>query len=165
VLRVRFARLSDSECELLAGELANLGKVVSRTRSNDQLTVLLETTCDPDDIVAVCCFVIDESQIDITREALPPPKRLRPPRPSRYPWHVAPEEPEPEPEPVVAPRARTAGAAPAARRRPAPRSRAPSASTSRRSTSSSTSWASSSSRSRCSRRPPPCSTPWPTSAS
>lgn len=68
VLRVRFARLSDSECELLAGELANLGKVLSRTRSNDQLTVMLETTCDPDDIVAVCCFVIDESQIDITRE-------------------------------------------------------------------------------------------------
>jgi two-component system chemotaxis sensor kinase CheA len=68
VLRVRFARLSDSECDLLAGELANLGKVVSRTRSNDQLTVLLETTCDPDDIVAVCCFVIDESQIDISRD-------------------------------------------------------------------------------------------------
>ncbi|MGJ7527647.1 chemotaxis protein CheA [Variovorax sp. GB1P17] len=69
VLRIRFARLSDSECELLAGELANLGKVLSRTRSNDQFTVMLETTCDPDDIVAVCCFVIDESQIDITREA------------------------------------------------------------------------------------------------
>jgi len=68
-LRIRFARLSDSECELLAGELSNLGKVLSRTRSNDQLTVMLETTCDPDDIVAVCCFVIDESQIDITREA------------------------------------------------------------------------------------------------
>ncbi len=69
VLRIRFARLSDSECDLLAGELSNLGNVVSRTRTNDQLTVLLETTCDPDDIVAVCCFVIDESQIDITREA------------------------------------------------------------------------------------------------
>lgn len=69
VLRIRFARLSDSECDLLAGELANLGKVLSRTRSNDQFTVMLETTCDPDDIVAVCCFVIDESQIDITREA------------------------------------------------------------------------------------------------
>lgn len=68
-LRIRFARLSDSECELLAGELSNLGKVLSRTRSNDQLTVMLQTTCDPDDIVAVCCFVIDESQIDITREA------------------------------------------------------------------------------------------------
>lgn len=70
VLVVRFARLSDSECELLAGELANLGTVLTRTRSNDQLTVRLATTCDPDDIVAVCCFVIDESQIDITREAV-----------------------------------------------------------------------------------------------
>ncbi|BEP67261.1 MULTISPECIES: chemotaxis protein CheA [unclassified Variovorax] len=69
VLVVRFARLSDSECELLAGELANLGTVLARTRSNDQLTVRLATTCDPDDIVAVCCFVIDESQIDITHEA------------------------------------------------------------------------------------------------
>ncbi|BEP56687.1 chemotaxis protein CheA [Variovorax sp. V118] len=68
VLVIRFARLSDSECELLAGELANLGTVLTRTRSNDQLTVRLATTCDPDDIVAVCCFVIDESQIDITRE-------------------------------------------------------------------------------------------------
>ncbi|GER20029.1 chemotaxis protein CheA [Variovorax boronicumulans] len=68
VLVVRFARLSDSECDLLAGELANLGTVLTRTRSNDQLTVRLATTCDPDDIVAVCCFVIDESQIDITRE-------------------------------------------------------------------------------------------------
>ncbi|GER12525.1 chemotaxis protein CheA [Variovorax boronicumulans] len=68
VLVVRFARLSDSECELLAGELTNLGTVLTRTRSNDQLTVRLATTCDPDDIVAVCCFVIDESQIDITRE-------------------------------------------------------------------------------------------------
>ncbi|MDM0070964.1 chemotaxis protein CheA [Variovorax sp. J31P207] len=67
-LRIRFARLSDSECELLAGELANLGTLSSRTRSNDQLTVMLETTCDPDDIIAVCCFVIDESQIDISRE-------------------------------------------------------------------------------------------------
>ncbi|VTU22567.1 Chemotaxis protein CheA [Variovorax sp. PBL-H6] len=71
-LRVRFSGLSDSECELLAGELGNLGKLLSRTRSGDQLTTLLETTCSPDDIIAVCCFVIDESQIDITREAAAP---------------------------------------------------------------------------------------------
>ncbi|MGO4392513.1 chemotaxis protein CheA [Variovorax sp. M-6] len=72
-LRIRFARLSDSECDLLADELANLGRLVSRTRSNDQLTVMLETTCNPEDIVAVCCFVIDESQIDISREAAEEP--------------------------------------------------------------------------------------------
>lgn len=72
-LRIRFARLSDTECDLLADELANLGRLVSRTRSNDQLTVMLETTCNPEDIVAVCCFVIDESQIDITRDAAEEP--------------------------------------------------------------------------------------------
>jgi len=71
-LRIRFARLSDSECDLLADELGNLGRVLSRTRSSDQLTVMLETACDPDDIVAVCCFVIDESQIEITRETAQP---------------------------------------------------------------------------------------------
>ncbi|MDM0052385.1 chemotaxis protein CheA [Variovorax sp. J22R115] len=68
-LRIRFSRLSDSECNLLADELGNLGKILLRTRSNDLLTVVLETTCDPDAIIAVCCFVIDESQIDITRES------------------------------------------------------------------------------------------------
>ncbi|MBT2300475.1 chemotaxis protein CheA [Variovorax paradoxus] len=71
-LRIRFARLSDSECDLLADELGNLGRVLSRTRSSDQLTVMLETTCAPDDIIAVCCFVIDESQIEIKREAAQP---------------------------------------------------------------------------------------------
>ncbi|MFM9924785.1 chemotaxis protein CheA [Variovorax sp. H27-G14] len=86
VLRIRFSRLSDSECDLLSGELTNLGTVRSRTRANDQFTVLLETTCDPDDIVAVCCFVIDESQISITRGAAEP----------EAPAAVS--EPEPEPE-------------------------------------------------------------------
>jgi two-component system chemotaxis sensor kinase CheA len=71
-LRIKFSRLSDSECELLADELGNLGKLLSRTRSNDQLTVVLETTCAPDDIIAVCCFVIDESQIEITPETAGP---------------------------------------------------------------------------------------------
>lgn len=79
-LRVRFSRLSDSECDLLADELGNLGTLLSRTRAGDQLTVMLETTCSPDDIVAVCCFVIDESQIEITqitREAAAPDAEAR----------------------------------------------------------------------------------------
>lgn len=97
-LRIRFLRLSDSEGELLAEELGNLGKLLSRTRSGDQLNVMLETTCSPDDIVAVCCFVIDESQIEITREAAPSETAAAP---------VLPESPQ-----AAAPRA--AAAAPAA---------------------------------------------------
>ncbi|MDM0021287.1 chemotaxis protein CheA [Variovorax saccharolyticus] len=105
-LRIRFARLSDSECELLAGELGNLGKIASRTRSNDQFTVMLETTCDPDDIIAVCCFVIDESQIDISRETAETP---------------------PEPAPAVAAPAPVAAAAPVAEAAAKPQAAAPAA--------------------------------------
>ena len=118
VLRIRFARLSDSECELLAGELANLGTVRSRTRSSDQLTVLLETTCDPDDIVAVCCFVIDESQIDITRDTGDAPEVVQAVAAVEAPAAVAQPEPEPEPEPLLVAEApvkqAAAAAAPAA---------------------------------------------------
>ena len=77
VLRVRFTGLSDGESELLAGELANLGTVLSQTRSGTELVVMLDTTCDADAISAVCCFVIDEAQIKIERtggeEAAPAP--------------------------------------------------------------------------------------------
>jgi len=109
-LRIRFARLSESEGELLTGELANLGNVLSRTRSNDQLTVLLETTCSPDDIVAVCCFVIDESQIDITHEAV----AAAPAAPAEAPAPAAAPEPAPQVEalkPQAAPAPASAAAA------------------------------------------------------
>jgi len=91
-LRIRLSRLSESECDLLADELGNLGKVTSRTRANDQLTVMLETTCEPDDIIAVCCFVIDESQIDIAREPAGAPSVATPAvaQPSETPRPQAP---------------------------------------------------------------------------
>ncbi|MGJ7612035.1 MULTISPECIES: chemotaxis protein CheA [unclassified Variovorax] len=114
VLRIRFARLSDSEGDLLAGELTNLGTVRSRTRSADQLTILLETTCDPDDIVAVCCFVIDESQIDISRDTGDTAGAAEAVAAAEAPAAVA--QPEPEPEPLVIAEAtvkQTAAAAPA----------------------------------------------------
>ena len=116
VLRIRFARLSDSECDLLAGELTNLGTVRSRTRSADQLTILLETTCDPDDIVAVCCFVIDESQIDISRDTGDTAGAAEAVAAAEAPAAVAQTEPEPEPGPLAiaeAPVKQAAAAAPA----------------------------------------------------
>lgn len=106
-LCIRFVRLSDSECDLLADELGNLGRVLSRTRSNDQLTVTLETTCAPDDIIAVCCFVIDESQIQITRGTAQPDEAAAAPGPEA-PVAAAPSRA------VAAPKAASAPAAPAA---------------------------------------------------
>lgn len=106
-LCIRFVRLLDSECDLLADELGNLGRVLSRTRSNDQLTVTLETTCAPDDIIAVCCFVIDESQIQITRGTAQPDEAAAAPGPEA-PVAAAPSRA------VAAPKAASAPAAPAA---------------------------------------------------
>ncbi|SEA42675.1 chemotaxis protein CheA [Variovorax sp. YR216] len=113
-LRIRLSGLSDSECDLLADELANLGKIVSRTRSNEQLTVMLDTTCEPDEIIAVCCFVIDESQIDIARE-VPAPAAEAEPAAAEPVAAAAPVAPAAEPV-----RAQTAAA-------PAPAAAAPAA--------------------------------------
>jgi two-component system chemotaxis sensor kinase CheA len=107
-LRIRLARLSESECDLLADELGNLGKVVSRTRANDLLTVMLETTCEPDDIIAVCCFVIDESQIDIAREPAGA-------TPVAVPVVAQPSETPKQQAPAAAPAAAAQAAAPSAK--------------------------------------------------
>jgi len=71
-LRVRFSRISESDRKLLSAELENLGTVAAQTQSEDSLTLWLETSCEADDIIAVCCFIIDIDQIDITQEAAAP---------------------------------------------------------------------------------------------
>ena len=68
-LRVKFSRISESDRKLLGSELENLGTVVAQTQSDDSLTLWLETSCKADDIIAVCCFIIDIDQIDITQDA------------------------------------------------------------------------------------------------
>ena len=69
VLNVAFVRLRDKEGELLLEEMGNLGKVLASKVDGDGLAVRLETSCSPDDIAAVCCFLIDESQIAISSPA------------------------------------------------------------------------------------------------
>jgi two-component system chemotaxis sensor kinase CheA len=107
VLRIRFTGLSDGESELLAGELTNLGTVLSQTRSGTELVVMLDTTCDADAISAVCCFVIDEAQIKIERTG----GETAAPAPVAAPAAVA--APAPAPAPVAAAPAAAPSAAPA----------------------------------------------------
>jgi two-component system chemotaxis sensor kinase CheA len=68
-LRVRFSKISESDRKLLSAELANLGEVAAQTQTEDSLTLWLETSCQADDIIAVCCFIIDVDQIDIVQES------------------------------------------------------------------------------------------------
>jgi len=70
-LRVRITKVSDKDAASLLEEMGNLGTVKASDRSNGALTVWVESTCTPDDIEAVCCFIVDGDQLSITREAAP----------------------------------------------------------------------------------------------
>lgn len=64
-LKVRLLNVSKDDQALLREELGNLGEILGETRSDSELAIELATQCSPDDIVAVCCFVIDAEQIVI----------------------------------------------------------------------------------------------------
>lgn len=64
-LKVRLLNVSKDDQALLREELGNLGEILGETQGDSELAVELATQCSPDDIVAVCCFVIDAEQIVI----------------------------------------------------------------------------------------------------
>ncbi|MNX70123.1 Chemotaxis protein CheA [compost metagenome] len=70
-LRVRITKVSDKDAASLLEEMGNLGTVKASERANGVLTVWVESTCTPDDIEAVCCFIVDGDQLNIAREAVP----------------------------------------------------------------------------------------------
>ena len=63
--------MSDKDAEALLEEMGNLGQVRASERANGTLTVWVDSTCTPDDIEAVCCFIVDADQLNIAREAAP----------------------------------------------------------------------------------------------
>ncbi len=64
-LKVTLTGVGEKDQALLAEELGNLGSVAGRQSTGDALHLWLDTTCGADDILAVCCFVIEPSQIDV----------------------------------------------------------------------------------------------------
>ena len=64
-LKVTLTGVGEKDQTLLAEELGNLGDVAGRQSNGDTLHLWLDTTCGADDILAVCCFVIEPSQIDV----------------------------------------------------------------------------------------------------
>ncbi len=130
-LKVTLRGVGEKDQDLLIEELGNLGNIVEQVKSGDDLIVYLETDVPSDDITAVCCFVIDESQIAIGRGAAPgaavleleapvpaPTPAVSAPEPSAPVVHAAPaastpaaRAPEPEPEPKAEPARAVAAAA------------------------------------------------------
>ncbi|NPT42032.1 chemotaxis protein CheA, partial [Paraburkholderia sp. 1N] len=70
-LKITLRGVGEKDQELLAEELGNLGNIVGQVKSGGDLTLWLKTDVTADDIIAVCCFVIDESQIAIGRGTAP----------------------------------------------------------------------------------------------
>lgn len=70
-LKITLRGVGEKDQALLAEELGNLGNIVGQVKSGGDLTLWLSSDVPSDDIIAVCCFVIDESQISIGRGTAP----------------------------------------------------------------------------------------------
>ena len=68
-LKVRFSKVFENDRKLLSEEMGHLGHVMAQTQTDDSLTLWLKTDCDADDIIAVCCFIIEADQIDVSTES------------------------------------------------------------------------------------------------
>ncbi|MFT4436237.1 chemotaxis protein CheA [Caballeronia sp. 15715] len=66
-LKITLRGVGEKDQALLTEELGNLGSVVGELKSGSDLTLWLDSDVSADDIVAVCCFVIDEAQIAVGR--------------------------------------------------------------------------------------------------
>ncbi|RQS16784.1 chemotaxis protein CheA [Burkholderia sp. Bp8998] len=108
-LKITLVGVDPKDQALLTEELGNLGRIAGREEAGADLTLWLESDVSSDDIVAVCCFVIDDSQIRIARGTAP----AAPAAPAAAPAAVEPAA-APEPAARVEVFAQAAGAAPAA---------------------------------------------------
>ncbi|MCV6904747.1 MAG: Hpt domain-containing protein, partial [Achromobacter xylosoxidans] len=99
-LRVRITKVSDKDAASLLEEMGNLGQVKASERANGVLTVWVDSTCTPDDIEAVCCFIVDADQLSIAREA--PPAATAEPAAAAPAVAAAPAAAVPEAAPVAA---------------------------------------------------------------
>jgi two-component system chemotaxis sensor kinase CheA len=106
--------VGEKDQELLIEELGNLGHIVGQVKSGGDLVVYLETDVPSDDITAVCCFVIDESQITIGRGAAPDAQAEAPAAVASEPQASAPAPAAQASAPAAAPATPAVSAAPAA---------------------------------------------------
>ncbi|MBR8043000.1 Hpt domain-containing protein, partial [Burkholderia cenocepacia] len=70
-LKITLVGVDAKDQALLTEELGNLGRIVGREETGADLSLWVESDVPSDDIVAVCCFVIDESQIRVAHGTAP----------------------------------------------------------------------------------------------
>jgi two-component system chemotaxis sensor kinase CheA len=68
---VRLSRLSGSDAEKLSAEMALLGTILHQAGGAPELAIWLDTSVSEQDLAAVCCFIVNEDQVRVTREPVP----------------------------------------------------------------------------------------------
>ncbi|AXF75629.1 chemotaxis protein CheA [Erwinia tracheiphila] len=99
-LRLTLVDLKPAEIPLMLEELGNLGSVSNVIKGETSVELTLDSSVSPDDIVAVLCFVIDESQIKFLNEGSETPQKKV--AAVEVETLVADVETEAEPEPILA---------------------------------------------------------------
>jgi len=94
-LMITLSRLGKDDQTLLRDELANLGEIIRYQPAEAGMTVELETSVPADDISAVLCFVLDESQIAIQPIAAAAAAAAAPPAPPAPAVPASPSSGEP----------------------------------------------------------------------
>ena len=75
--KVTLFNLPEKDRLSLKNELGIMGTHVKEAHENNDYHYWITSALSPDDIIAVCCFVIDESQIAVSEEALPAPEPVK----------------------------------------------------------------------------------------
>ncbi|MGO4331917.1 chemotaxis protein CheA [Cupriavidus sp. M-11] len=109
-LKVTLINVSAADRALLRDELGNLGEITGQQEEGGNLSVWLSSQCSADDIIAVCCFIVDGDQIVVEAAGATPAAEAT---------AAVAAAPAPAPAPAAAPAAASAPAKEKAKAQPA----------------------------------------------
>lgn len=64
-MKIVLSGVAQKDQKAILDEIGNLGRITAQMEKGNILTLWVDTTCAADDIIAVCCFIIDADQIEI----------------------------------------------------------------------------------------------------
>src|SRR5690606_29095526 len=70
-MKIQVSSLKESDAQALATEMALMGEVLHEERQGESVSFWLKTTTAEADILAVCCFIVNEDQVTVSYEAVP----------------------------------------------------------------------------------------------
>jgi len=119
-MKIQVTRIKESDMLSLAAEMALMGEVLHEERQGDTITFWLKTNTAEADIVAVCCFIVNDDQVKVSYEAAPGGQPSTPAEPAVAAQSAAaPAQAAAAPAPAAPAPATPATPAPAAAAQPA----------------------------------------------